>query len=30
YRQLAVVMRQDKVITKGMAEMLRLLQAVRL
>jgi hypothetical protein len=29
YRQLAVVMRQDKIVTKGMAEMLRLLHAVR-
>ena len=29
YRQLAVVMRQDKIVTKGIAEMLRLLHAVR-
>lgn len=29
YRQLAVVMRQDKIVTKGIAEMLRLLDAVR-
>ena len=28
-RQLAVVMRQDKIVTKGIAEMLRLLHAVR-
>ena len=27
YRQLAIVMRQDKIITKGMTEMLRLLQS---
>lgn len=30
YRQLAVVMRQDKIVTKGIAEMLRLLHTVRL
>ena len=30
YRQLAVVMRQDKIVTKGIADMLRLLHTVRL
>ncbi|MCY0616897.1 LysR family transcriptional regulator, partial [Klebsiella pneumoniae] len=30
YRHLAVVMRQDKILTKGIAEILRLMHTVRL